>query len=188
MNFPTELKYIISAISSALPEENKEDWCEGIELATSTKHDLSLVAWKLLHWNLTDNLFIERDGECVPHARSAVTQCAEVLFPMTYGRPINKELAQIAIHQAGGAARAADNAYLATQSARKAVLAAAPPEVLRTEVVESFVAQKAASSLYDAANSIAVCSGEGEWTGAWQRSWQRMADKVLEIIEQERVA
>lgn len=71
--------------------------------------DLSRVGWKFLHWLLTESHIGNFDH---PLVCNAVKECADVLVPLTKGKPVDESAARSAARSAErSAARAESAAY-----------------------------------------------------------------------------
>lgn len=109
------------------------------------------VGWQFLHWLLTDSALNPAINDSI--VRGAIQQCADVLLPLTEGRPANPRAAHAAWNAANAAKMAAN---VAACAAWKAVQDAAWRSV---EVLESVAWREACAAESAACAAMAAMSG-----------------------------
>ena len=109
---PQMLARLEDCIFEGLPNEAAKKWPLRFMTAVQPGADLSRVGWQFLYWILTD----EKVNPGINHSivRDAIKQCADILLPLTKGKPID-----------GSAARSAESAASAERSADAASAASA---------------------------------------------------------------
>ena len=118
---------------------------------------LQLVGWRFLYWLLKEELpkNVVGEGKIFDDVRSAIGQCADVLYPLTKGDKVDKKSA------ADAADAAADAAYAAAYAAADAACAAA------------YAAAYAAGAAYAAAGA-----------GCYQRMADKLIELINEAVTQ----
>jgi hypothetical protein len=121
---PQMLARLENAIFEGLPNAKAKEWPVRFMSAVPVGADLSLVGWKFLHWLLTDEKV--NPGINRPTVKNAVTQCANMLLPLTKGQKVNASAASSAAWSAARiAACAARIAAASAESAESAAESAA---------------------------------------------------------------
>ena len=116
---PQMLARLEDRIFEGLPDSEAQKWPIQFMTAVTPGADLSRVGWQFLHWLLTDETV--NPGITHPTVRDAVKQCADVLVPLTKGRPMDAS--------AESAARSA--AWTASAAARSAARSAAYSKIAK---------------------------------------------------------
>jgi hypothetical protein len=119
---PVMLARLQDTLFEGLPESERVSFPRKFWTAIQPSADLSRVGWKFLYWLLTEEL----EGRDHPLVRDAIKQCADVLVPLTKGRPVDASAAWSAESAAWSAAWSAEGA--ARSAARSAASAARSTE------------------------------------------------------------
>ncbi len=117
---PLTLAYLQDYLFEGLPAKNRKYFPARFWAAINVGSALSRVQWQFLHWLLIEEL-VGKDHSLVA---AAITQCADVLLPLTRGEPVSAESAARAARAARAAAvSAAESAAVrfAAESAASAV-------------------------------------------------------------------
>ena len=175
-NIPLMVSKLADSIHEGLPSGKYQKWPERFVKSIKTGSDLSLVGWKFLHWNLTENLILKDSQDkdvqkSIIECREAIKKCADVLAPMTKGKPVDKDAARSAARRAERAAWSAESAAWRAASAESAARRAAS-----AESAESAAWRAASAASAESAASTA-------WSTAWSAAWGKMADKLIELLE-----
>ena len=167
---------LVDVIFEGLPNGNAKQWPLRVMGAIRPGADLSLVGWKFLHWLLTDEKV--NPGINHPSVKDAVKQCADVLVPLTKGKPVDKDAAGSAANAAESAGWSAGSAESAARSAESAARSAA-----RSAAWSAESAGSAASAAWSAARSAARSAA---WSAesAGSAAYVRMADRLIELLEE----
>ena len=184
---PQMLAKLEDRIFEGMPDEQSQRWPERFMGAIEPGADLSCVGWKFLHWLLTDKSI--NPGIDHPDVADAVRQCADVLVPLTEGRPVDKAATKAAARAAAAAAMAAD------EVADEATRAAARAAVLAAWAAARAAARAArAARAAMAADEVAWAADEATRVAAWAAAWAaeaageaayvKMADKLIDLIEE----
>ena len=104
---PQMLARLEDCIFEGLPNAEARKWPMRFMWAIQPGADLSRVGWQFLHWLLTDEKV--NPGINHPLVCEAIRQCADVLAPLTKGKPTDKNAARSA-WSAGSAWSAARSA------------------------------------------------------------------------------
>ena len=148
LGIPESLARLEDKLFEGLPNADAMRWPMRFTAAIAPGADLSLVAWKWLHWLLTEGLPPVDDAAVT----AAIKQCADVLIPLTRGEPADRDAARAAARAADAtayvAARAA--AYAAARAARAAADAA---DAARAAAYAARAAYAALAAAYAAANA-----------------------------------
>lgn len=156
---PQMLAELEDAIFESLPDEQAKEWPLRFMGAIEPGADLSRVGWKFLHWLITDETV--SPGINDPSVAGAVRQCAEVLEPLTRGESVDRATARAASLEARAV----------TREAR--VRAAA------------WAAEAAVWWASEDAEAAAAWAAEAAADAAAEAAWSTMADKLIELIEDE---
>ena len=105
---PQMLARLEDCIFEGLPNAEAKKWPVRFMSAIQPGADLSRVGWQFLHWLLTDEKV--NPGINHPLVCEAIRQCADVLAPLTKGKPTDKNAAEAAWSAADSAEAAADSA------------------------------------------------------------------------------
>lgn len=169
---PVMIACLEDAIFEGLPVEQARAWPERLMSAIEPGADLSCVGWQFLHWLLTDDTV--NPGINHPLVRENIKQCADVLVPLTKGKPTKS--AQSAAWAAQSAAWAAE-ASAARVAAWSAWAAAWSARLAAAETVAE-VAAWAAEGAAEASAAEAAEAAE-----ARSAAFMKMADKLISLIE-----
>ena len=115
---PQMLAWLEDCIFEGLPNGKAKAWPVRFMDAVQPGADLSRVGWKFLHWLLTDEEV--NPGITDPLFKDAISQCADVLAPLTKGEAVDKGAARSA------AASAESAAYVKMSDKLIALIKAAP--------------------------------------------------------------
>lgn len=159
---PQALARLEDCIFKGLPVKDAKKWPERFLNAINTGADLSLVQWKFLHWNLTENLKVDGEGRAFDGVRAAIAQCADVLYPLTKGEKVDGKASYAAIESARDARAAAEAGARPAMRAETWEAAEAATESVR-------LTMRAASAL-------------------WSATCQKIADGLIELLENESAA
>ncbi|MBS4051912.1 MAG: hypothetical protein KGZ69_11995 [Methylomonas sp.] len=163
---PVMLARLEDCIFEGLPNHKAKKWPLRFMNAIEPGAYLSRAGWKFLYWLLTDEKV--NPGISHPSVSEAVKQCADVLNPLTEGRPVDRGAAKSAASAARNAARsAARNAESAAWSAARSA---------------AWCAESAARSAESAAESAARNAAWSAASAARNAAYVRMADKLVELI------
>jgi hypothetical protein len=102
---PVMLARFEDRIFEGLPNEKAMLWPERFMSAIKPGADLSLVGWKFQWWLLTDESV--NPGINHPLVKEAVKLCADALYPLTKGQPVDVSAASAAWSAAWSAESAA---------------------------------------------------------------------------------
>ena len=116
--FPVILTRIAEGIFESLPNDYAKSFPSSVMLAPRIGADLSLVAWKFLHWCVTDALDKYADDETKARWAAAIN----VLATLAGGGTVTADAARAAADAAADAADAADAAYAAARIKQAAML------------------------------------------------------------------
>ena len=151
---PQMLARLEDAIFEGLPVARSKTWPVAFMGSIAPGVDLSRVGWQFLHWLLTNKTV--NPGIDHPLVRDAVKQCADVLVPLTKGKPV--------AGSAGSAAWSAESA--AWSAARSAAWSAA-----RSAESAAWSAESAAWSAARSAGSAAWSAESAAWSAARSAAW-----------------
>ena len=115
LGIPVMLARLEDTIFEGLSNGDAKEWPIMFAQAIKPGADLSRVGWKFQHWILTGSRLLNDGGR--EDVAKAIKQCADVLVPLTRGRPVDKFAAWSV---ARSARSAADSAEFAARSARSA--------------------------------------------------------------------
>ena len=149
---PQMLARLEDCIFEGLPNAEAKKWPVRFMSAIQPGADLSRVGWQFLHWLLTDEKV--NPGINHPLVCGAIRQCADVLAPLTKGKPTDKNAADSAWSAAKSAE--ADSAWSAVRS----------PEWSAARSAE-WSAAKSAESAKSAADSAKTAADSAERSAAW---------------------
>ena len=90
---PVELARLEDQIFEGLPNATSMLWPERFMSAINVGADLSLVGWKFQWWLLTDE--IANPGINHPLVRDAVKLCADAIYPLTKGLPVDESAVRV---------------------------------------------------------------------------------------------
>ena len=159
LGIPQILARLEDTIFEGLPNADAMRWPVRFSAAIAPGADLSRVAWKWLHWLLTDGLPRVNDAAVT----AAIKQCADVLLPLMRGEPVDRAAA----HAAADAAKAA----YATAHAAYATRAAA------------YAAAEAAKAAADADRAVRAAAHAAAHAAVDAATYQRMAGKLVQLLE-----
>lgn len=183
LGIPQMLAQLEDCIFEGLPNKDAKNWPLLFLNSIAVGADLSLVGWKFLYWNLTENLVLKdsadaRVQEAIIQCRRGIGQCAEALRPLTKGEPVDDLLvkaAQSAARSAVRSAQSAQSAAWSAESARSAARSAAwsvwsawsASESVRSAVRSAESAAwsaESARSAAESARSAAWSASESVWS------------------------
>jgi hypothetical protein len=99
---PQMLAHLEDGIFEGLPNDKAKEWPARFMGAIIPGLDLSLVGWKFLHWILTDAEV--NPGIDDPIVKEAMSQCADLIFKISVGGPLDRSAAASAWSAARSAA------------------------------------------------------------------------------------
>jgi hypothetical protein len=182
---PQMLARLEDCIFEGLPNGEAKAWPIRFMETVKPGSDLSRVGWQFLHWLLTDRMV--NPGIEHPLVKDAVRQCADILLPLTKGKPADEgdaSAARSAALSAEGAAwSAAWSAACAARSTESAALSAESAALSAESAALS--AESAARSTGSAALSAARSTGSAALSAesaARSAAYVRMADKLIALI------
>lgn len=88
---PQMLARLEDSIFEGLPNGTAKAWPVRFMNAIKPKSDLSRVGWQFLHWLQLENLAFAKAQKMSQDVISAIQQCADVLVPLTKGKPVDAE-------------------------------------------------------------------------------------------------
>ena len=128
---PQMLAHLEDRIFEGLPNGDAMAWPVRFINSIQPGADLSRVGWQFLYWLLTDDTV--NPGIQHPSVRDAIRQCADVLVPLTKGKPADTSAARSAAEAAASAlaarlasASAAEAAYVLMSNKLIELIKAAP--------------------------------------------------------------
>ncbi len=169
---PEMLAHLEDTIFEGLPKKGSVKWPERFLRAIKPGSDLSLVGYKFIYWNLTENLILKDSDspevqEVIIRCRKAIKQCAEAICPLTKGEPKNEK-------NLDAARSAASAAWSAAWNAARSAAARAAESAARS------AARAAASAAESAAWSAARSAAWSAAVSAAERSAARAARSAAE--------
>ena len=107
---------LAGSIFEGLPKELSDFWPERFADAPKEGADLSLIGYKFMYWNLTENLVLKDSDDMAVQAviiqcRNVIKQCAEAICPLTKGEKFDENAARSAANAAESAARSAASGF-----------------------------------------------------------------------------
>jgi len=150
---PQMLAHLEDRIFEGLPNNKAKEWPCRFMGAIRPGADLSRVGWKFLHWLMTDASV--NPGINHPLVKTAVEDCASLIFKLSVGEPIARSAAESAGSAAWSAGSAAESAAWSARSA----------------------AESAAES---AARSAAESAA---WNAAESAAYVLMSEKLVHLLE-----
>lgn len=178
---PQMLAYLEDCIFEGLPNGHAQKWPIRFIDAVKPGTDLSRVAWKFLHWLLTDKEV--NPGINHPLVRGAIKECADLLLLLTKGQPINAGAARSA---EGAAWSAACAAWSARGVARSAAWIAEGAAACAAWIAEGAAWSAARGVARDVARSAACAArsaARGVARDAEGAAYIRMSNKLVTLIK-----
>jgi hypothetical protein len=106
LGIPQVLGRVEDVIFSGLPKgDPRKLWPLRFLKAIRPGQDLSLVGWKFFHWLQTNDLETAKENKVRAEVIAALKQCADVLVPLTEGRPVDQSGAKSALRSGARAAK-----------------------------------------------------------------------------------
>jgi hypothetical protein len=177
---PQMLAHLEDGIFEGLPNDKAKEWPARFMGAIIPGLDLSLVGWKFLHWILTDAEV--NPGIDDPIVKEAMSQCADLIFKISVGGPLDRSAADSAAWSARSAAdRAADSAARSAAWSAESAAWSARSAADRA----AWSARSAADSAAWSARSAADSAESSAWSAAWsaeRAAYQKMAEKLIDLI------
>ncbi len=143
---------------------------------------------------MTENLILaDSDNEDVKKTivdcRSAIKQCADVLYPLTKGEKIDSSAAYSAAARAAYSADSAAYSAAYSAAARAAYSADSAAYSAAARAAYSAAARAAysadsADSAADSADSAAASAASAAYSAAYSAAWVKMADKLVQLLQE----
>ncbi len=130
MGIPEMLARLEDTIFEGLATNLAREWPARFLSAVRPGSDLSLVGYKFMYWNLTENLVLKDSDDkkvqaAIVQCRAAIKQCADAICPLTKGEKIDESARSAAESAAESARSAAESARSAAESAAESARSAA---------------------------------------------------------------
>jgi hypothetical protein len=168
LGIPQMLAWLEDIIFEGLPNRLAKTWPERFLTVIAPGRDLSPVAWKFLHWLLTESKLSDFDHALI---QVTVARCAYTMLPLIEGQDVDVSVAE---HAATAARTAMDSVSRLTSlpetvawCLESAALAAESAALSKSN--PALCAERAAT-----AASVAI---------AGSRAYASMSEKLLELLE-----